>query len=627
MNIEAVVLDRLEALLEFVRDEQSRKRRRVPEHKRGAFEAEVQDILQAVERARDEAAQRAVLRRIQAACSRAGVTLRAEREVHNLQDPGTVIHRGYDPARPGPSLQAQWWSVSRDLHRILRGQGTPGHESFTPPTVIPQSSDLTPIMASTTVHAPRQVQVGTRFSVQVGATLETSSGDAALTLTPGPDGTATVEVALRSHDPEVLKIVSAASGQVVLRADEEPLAVGFTVAAQAVGLGGLTITYRHAGECMATVARDVEVVVEAPQTSDPVLSSPGRIALAAGSVPPWILDIDIRDANPRGAYWAYRLHRQGEREVHATLRLPSDTETMLLDFSRQMVDFVARKTTADSRAAALPMQGRSLANLLLPPEIQSTLADLPKGTALVIEHTEAWAPWEMVNLKGVGFLGEHLALTRWLKKGLKHVVASTAPSVLVAPASVTDLDRDDERGALEAFGPAPEVLRTTAEVIARLDDGPPVGLLHVSTHGAYLEQDATKAMLQFDDGDAFSWADLPPPSVKDTTPGPLHAAVVMVNACEAGLSPAKWHSYCGFAVRFLDMGAAVVVTPNWSVADGVARRFATTFYDRWRGGETAGEAARQARVAAARYGDADHLAYACYAGSHVRRPDPKGPLR
>jgi CHAT domain-containing protein len=97
--------------------------------------------------------------------------------------------------------------------------------------------------------------------------------------------------------------------------------------------------------------------------------------------------------------------------------------------------------------------------------------------------------------------------------------------------------------------------------------------------------------------------------------GPL----VVLNACQIGISGEELSSLGGFARAFLEAGAQAFVSCLWSVQGRPSRIFVETLYNRLLEGDSIGEAAVRARTAARTDDDpATWLGFIIYA-----RPDAK----
>jgi CHAT domain-containing protein len=212
---------------------------------------------------------------------------------------------------------------------------------------------------------------------------------------------------------------------------------------------------------------------------------------------------------------------------------------------------------------------------------------------------------------GRAFLGEHFAVTRWLRRGGLHPIVSNGPAVQVAP-GLSLLQVQDEQRALEQItGSRPQQLQTLDEVMRLLAGTGSLGFLHFSCHGLAERFDPLGGRLELDGGD-LRLIDVQPAG-SGQSESPLASACVMLNACQAGVPGITLSGHGGWAERFLQAGAAVFVAPSWSVLDSVATTFARHFYQALGDGIVAGEAGRRARLAVRPTESHDRLAYAVYA--------------
>lgn len=233
-------------------------------------------------------------------------------------------------------------------------------------------------------------------------------------------------------------------------------------------------------------------------------------------------------------------------------------------------------------------------------------------------------PWELMQHRG-GWLSEHFALGRQV-----FTSGRVAPTRARAAGPIRAL----VIGNLESEGPALPYGQKEAEGVAalfeRLRDETD-GLLdfdrtrdaRIATRLSGLELRALLRDRRYDiihfAGHASFRPDHPEQSAWALSDGPLTAQaigntldwsdtepwLVFANACGAGMdgdsSPRYQGEVFGLASAFLNQGVAAYVAPLWPIDDVVAADMADVFYvsllkDR----QTAGEALRQARVAAKR---------------------------
>jgi CHAT domain-containing protein len=103
--------------------------------------------------------------------------------------------------------------------------------------------------------------------------------------------------------------------------------------------------------------------------------------------------------------------------------------------------------------------------------------------------------------------------------------------------------------------------------------------------------------------------------------------IVFLNACQVGRTGRSLSGVGGFASAFLSPksreGAGVFVGTLWSVGDGSALSFATTFYERLQAGDTLVSATRAARNRAKDAREPTWLAYTVYGHPDAKISGPK----
>jgi chaperonin GroEL len=235
--------------------------------------------------------------------------------------------------------------------------------------------------------------------------------------------------------------------------------------------------------------------------------------------------------------------------------------------------------------------------------------DGPRPTIL-IHSAEPYVPWELALLPtpldphAPPHLGAQATVGRWVlsqtgKPPLpppqsKHVNAfaivwgkypyGTADRLKEAEAEAADL-------ADTYLGRTTPVDATLPKVAACLKGTPEADVLHFAVHGDY------KPGTQEDGLFLTDKERLHPIAVRGAT---LRLKpFVFLNACQVGMGSKILGDYAGLAEAFLYAGASGVVAPIWSIGDGRARKFATTFYAAAFADASPAEALREARDALA----------------------------
>lgn len=306
-------------------------------------------------------------------------------------------------------------------------------------------------------------------------------------------------------------------------------------------------------------------------------------------------------------------------QLEGRIELPLPIARLLGDLCRD-VSSISELDKVDARELRLRAVGIALSRQLLPVEIREVLTSgsWPEHMPLHIESNDAQIPWEGLWL-GTGtqgqFLGERFAVTRWLRKGSVRDVVGGDLVVLVSPRS-SGLQIAIERSALHALaGVPPEELSQLHEVQRLLMGNSARGVLHFACHGDS-QPNTTFGETLLMDGGPLSVVDVVAPERGQR--GPLDGALVFVNACRANRAERTLWGSQGWSGKFLDAGAGAFIAPAWTVSDVGAGRFAEAFYRSAAAGHPLGEAARRARIHAARQGDPDRLGYALYASPNAR---------
>jgi hypothetical protein len=494
-----------------------------------------------------------------------------------------------------------------------------------------------PIMTYPEAIVPEEVDEKTTFRLEVTARTRptTLTGDG-ITLERRQSGPVDLEVEIGLPLDGSIQADGRLIHPLQVPEDRDSATLLFNLFARDSGRHTLTVSFRSQGverlslyprlfvrsaEDRGTSATiSTRVVVTAPMR--PVSSSPFN---------GFVLHVENRGATGEHRFLHLTLGH-GRRLLPAPLEgpveLPLGARELLVDLCRHMSgNGQLDLDNAEARELRLRSIGTMLAKTLLPPNIRRALADAPEGTALHIESDDPWVPWEMIWLGEPGapldhnrFLGESLAVTRWLRRSSPWESLPGGRAILVAP-SDSGLQIHDERRALtDLTGHPPEELRSVLEVQRRLSGTAPYGFLHFACHGLAEPTAPLDGRLELEGGDLRP-VDIPEIDVARPI-GMLSGACVFLNACEAGIPGRGLSGHGGWARAFFQAGAGAFLAPSWSVADLSATLFARRFYGRIAGGGALGEATRQARLDARTLGNPDRVGYAVYAAPGARVDPP-----
>ena len=360
--------------------------------------------------------------------------------------------------------------------------------------------------------------------------------------------------------------------------------------------------------------------------------------------------VDLKDAvwleiseleRPGYVQFRYELRLPGEADsLKYTSRRLHDRVTYVANLFRGIEDEWTQNGDRPKRFTSyLQEQGANLFEQLFPLKLQEKLwekRDQLKGILLLAD--EPYFPWELVHLKQPGkvlqqkqrFLGQY-GLIRWqflpfpAKPELRRRrgrVYSLCPNY-VDPALVLEENQAEAAYLKRKLG-ATAVPATPPEVRELLRNRQ-VDILHFSGHGQASPGDVSDARILLGGriaGNKFKREYLSANTVEQRArltgqdgTGPL----VVLNACQVGISGVELSSLGGFARAFLEAGAQAFVSCLWSVKEQPSRIFVETLYNRLVEGDSISEAAVRARTAAHSPDDpATWLGFVIYA-----RPDAK----
>lgn len=482
-----------------------------------------------------------------------------------------------------------------------------------------------PLCTYPTVLAPRSVRPQTVFSVEVAAQAQTSvDGSQKVSFERAhEDSPVDVELSLQLPAGSALQARGPLSAVLRICPDGRAAKVVFELYASEVGSHSLAVVFRYDGVERFRMKHAIHVTeVVQPQP----LPAP-QIALSLGidSSRPFgglILSLteQARSSDQRHFDVVLSGPAWGGRALRERMSLPADANELVTKLCRDM-ERALRVGDWTSRENSMQGIGSDLANRILPRSLQDALLAERwlAGTPLHIESDDVWIPWEALFLGSpIGtrggrsgfFVGEHFAVTRWLRTGSAREQVGGASAVMIAPTN-SGLSVGKERAVLaEVTGQAPLDLADLSDVQGCLRGNPRAQVLHFACHGQSKADAAIGEALILQDGELHA-TDIPLANPGEL--GSLEGTLVFLNACQAGIEQRGLWRHGGWASKLLDAGAGAVVAPSWTVTDAGAMGFAEHFYRNAKMGMSLSEAARQARRAIAHTGNLDRIGYALYA--------------
>ena len=155
-------------------------------------------------------------------------------------------------------------------------------------------------------------------------------------------------------------------------------------------------------------------------------------------------------------------------------------------------------------------------------------------------------------------------------------VSSTLPAV-----------RGEVEKVTEGVVAAQVYLGERATRAAFFEQAPAASLLHLATHGSYRPDNPMYSGLRLADG----WL-----NARDLYGTRLRADLVVLSACESGLTESYGYEPFGLVRAFLHAGAVSLVASLWSVKDAQTAEFMHAFYDALKRGDQVAAALREAQL-------------------------------
>lgn len=542
------------------------------------------------------------------------------------------------PIHPDEGFHADL-DFGRDVHFRVNGGGR-GPTPALPP-VAPARRTRAHILAempgNVVVRRPATVRVmlsRNRIKVSAGAV----SGEQAIVVTE--DEALTVHVVPKKN----CTVKGKDTARFRLPLDEGLSELPFVVKPSSEGAVEVRVVVSRApGEVVASVILEAHAH-EADDAAHRVEVVRKQVEAAA------LTSIDLKDAV---RLEISELEKPGYVQFQYRLTLPGEAEpqTYLSGRLRDRASFVANlfRTIEENWTEfgdkpkefmkTLQEQGSDLFEQLFPLALREKLWSIRNDVkSFLILADEPYFPWELVHLQPPGlplqrkprFLGQY-GLVRWQivpfpeKPALRRRrgrVYSICPDYVDPALDLPGIAREAKFLKRKLGAKAVTATSTGVREILRNSE---VDILHFSGHGFAKPLDVGDAKILLtgrDTGKRFALEYISAKTVKaranlkaaDGT-GPL----VVLNACQVGISGVELSTLGGFARAFLERGAQAFVSCLWSVKEEPSRVFVETLYTRLLAGDSIGKAAVTARTAAHTPEDpATWLGFVIYA-----RPDAK----
>lgn len=525
--------------------------------------------------------------------------------------------RSYSPSNDSA------WSRGEPMGHT-RTAGQPGRLSALIDALRPRAK-ASLLVTYPTLRVPHSVSVKTVFFLEVGAYAQASLDGAAKVSLGRKRDDQPVDLSISVEIPNNQDVTARSVQEAVLHIcpDGRAAQIVFELYANTVGRHPLTVVLRRDGLELTRLSHIVTVTPIAEVTEPPAPAVFMGAALCAGRRYSGLV-LSVNEHAASGEQRTLALSLGGPAwsgpPLQGQVSLPMDSHALLASVCRNMERTLQ---IADPRAREQSMQGigAELARTILPQSLRDELIRQRwrEGTALHIECDDAWLPWEALFLGEMSgmrggqpgfFLGEHFAVTRWLRVGSAREQVGGSSAVIVAPTN-SGLSVSQERSVLqEVTGQPPLDLMGLSDVQQCLRGTPQAQVLHFACHGQSKADQVIGEALYMQDGELHA-TDIP--ITAPGTAGQLEGALVFLNACQAGIEQRGLWQHHGWASKFLHAGVGAVVAPSWTVTDAGALGFASHFYRNAQQGMALSEAARLARIQIGRAGNLDRIGYAVYA--------------
>jgi hypothetical protein len=419
------------------------------------------------------------------------------------------------------------------------------------------------------------------------------------------------------------------------QADSQPL--DFTLLPQSLGRKIVHVRFEQDNAYLGTAFIHTEIVEEAPAEPEPADVHHTPVLNATG-LPP---DVTIYIERARESSLSYNLSvrlsgddpEAAPREIDEIV-FPRSPEAYMQAIYDDLDAMTKQGLSPEEFDDEVRRIGFSLYDELFHGDTQPAsgwgfrtfyyrvMARLPQTATVQVVSDEPYVPWELVmpfRQKSDGRwesetmpLCERFVFSRWLsgpgpatRLALNHVALVAPPSNLAYVAH-----------EVRVIKGIPDVQVEVIETKPALDvflKSQQTDSLHFACHGRFNTDIPGRSAVQL--GNRFL---RPADITAERRNFGRNQPLVFLNACDSGRLGLGLTGLDGWAVAFRNANVGSFIGSIWSTTDELACTFAEVFYARLRGGDTIGEAVRQARFAVMRTGNATHLSYTLYANPRAR---------
>ncbi|MFL5386148.1 MAG: CHAT domain-containing protein [Longimicrobiaceae bacterium] len=436
-----------------------------------------------------------------------------------------------------------------------------------------------------------------------------------------------LDVVVQAREGFVLQ--GSGAGTLVVPADGSRARAEFRLRALAPGPGQVRVYAFHEGACLGTLTLR-PVVRPAPGRGRAAPARPisGTSGLGGAPAPP-AADLSLLILEERKEGFPVLSIRVTARDPGLGLNLkefgPVPLRMEPVEYFRLFFEDIealgeGEEETGESVRQRLEGKGARLFESIFPDALQALLWELRHRIASIhVYSDEAWIPWELCRLTGVGeggveegpFFCDAFEITRWIPGIARRPRLTLNHMALIMP-------RDT---GLDGVGEEREFLRSLADDALEVHDVPAryrdvrsalgkgtFDAFHFGGHGATLNPDPDRSAIFLEESDELRPEDISGVLKNLGKAQPL----VFLNSCQGARGAFTLAGVGGWAKRYLAAGAGGFIGAYWSVSDVAACGFARVFYRELRAGRSLGAAVRAARLAIREPGDPAWLAYTVY---------------
>lgn len=488
----------------------------------------------------------------------------------------------------------------------------------------------------------RQIQIGEiglldfKLEVAEGANpLETSI------TTTLPDPTEDRIRVVVSTDSEAIKILGQRVKTVSQPSRGNPIKGDFELEAVQTGHARIALSFRMGGTELGVIALVTEVVAvpAAPERAMGIAKAMNRDLTDDTA-----LDLLVECKHEGDRIWyEYKLNSEELGLNYLTVKSqpllagndnPASTPLAYVDRLYKRVTPELRNIDDVQRfLRKLEAIGVEMGNELFAPEVTKVLWPLRDKIQLIkLTSWEPYVPWELIRLQHPEtnevddrFLCEYglirseqghsspreLALKDWAYLAADYPCGSMKS----VGAEVSYFKEGLPQAGIQTLAIPPDFESFMDALKAAQFD-----VLHISCHGEAEHDEIENSRLIIGDkggsGGTSTLIAVDPTDIKYEVQSEQHFCarrpLIFLNGCETARIGANLTTWGGWPKVFNQIGASVFVGTSWPVRDKPASKFAATFYEALRSGQTLAEAATAARLETKKAGDASWLAFKVY---------------